>query len=238
MIYADDNVHEALEKVAAKLTRTELGLIEKYIASKGVQRVKPGAAQGTLGSRFGDKYRQLSNTGRRKAKTGDWQNLGTQTKVASGDNIHAALEKVAGIQAAAYRAGKPKLLAAMNARTPSEMWRLGGQYKKFSRSSLGKQSTLGKGTSRNPAMPKQVVQLDKAAFPPTVPERAASAVSAFRKKQVARIKDIPRQRAAAKAKAQEQERLKLVLKNLGKKPGRRYRAAERRFETKLKQLQR
>ena len=96
MIYADDNVHEALEKVAAKLTRTELGLIEKYIASKGVQRVKPRAAQGTLGSRFGNKYQQLSNTGRRKAKTGDWQNLGTKTKVASDDNIHTALEKVAG----------------------------------------------------------------------------------------------------------------------------------------------
>jgi hypothetical protein len=101
MIYDDDNIHEVLEKIAAKLTRTELGLIEKYIASKGVQRVKPGHAQGTIGDRFGSvsqQFRGSSNAGRRKAKTGDWQALGTKTKVAADDNIHDALEKVAAIK--------------------------------------------------------------------------------------------------------------------------------------------
>jgi len=98
MVYSDDNIHEILEKVAAKLTRTELGLIEKYIASKGVQRVKPGYAKGTLGDRFGSvsqQFRGSSNAGRRKAKTGDWQALGTKTKVAADDNIHDWIEKTA-----------------------------------------------------------------------------------------------------------------------------------------------
>jgi len=48
-----------------------------------------------------------------------------------------------------YRRGKPLLEAVLNARTPTEVQRLGGQYKAHRLSSLGRSGKLGKDLSHH-----------------------------------------------------------------------------------------
>ena len=113
------------------------------------------------------------------------------------DNIHDAMEKIAGAQADAYRAGKPKLLASLNARTVTEMRQLGGQYKAHRLSRLAKGSPLGLGL-RVTALPKRLVQLHDASIDANKPRPRFSPEKAALGRE--RIKSLSKARAAKRAR--------------------------------------